>query len=161
MRKSVAAAILLAASLAAPAPAHADCGQDGQPACTGPVPTVDQVTALLNVMTDPNVAFEDKHEVVTPDFQPNNIGWLDPHMNELNGKGDFPFDFVVTDIQPAPNNSAGATVATHANGRPTSAKPWPIVLVNQNGHWLVTLHTAMNYMFEVYNHYTFGHTVVP
>jgi hypothetical protein len=46
--KIAAAAVLLAASLAgitAPATAHADCGDPDQPACTGPVPTVDQVTA--------------------------------------------------------------------------------------------------------------------
>jgi hypothetical protein len=65
----------------------------------------------------------------------------------------FPFDFVVTDIQPAPNNFAGATVATHANGLTSSSNPSPIVLVNQSGHWLITRSTAMNYIFRVYNHY--------
>lgn len=152
--KTVVAAILLAiASLVPPAIAGADCGDPGQDPCTGPVPTVDQVVALLSEFTDPDRPAEDKHDVVTPDFAPNNIGWLDPHVNELNGKGFFPLDFVVTDIQPAPNNFAGATVATHANGHLTSSNPSPIVLVNQSGHWLITRSTAMNYIFRVYNHY--------
>jgi hypothetical protein len=49
------AGVLLSASLAVPATAHADCGQDGQPACTGPVPTPDQVAAIMNELTDPNI----------------------------------------------------------------------------------------------------------
>jgi hypothetical protein len=56
--KSAASAMILAASLAAPATAHADN-----------VPTVDQVTDLLNRLTDPSIPAEDKHDVVTPDFQ--------------------------------------------------------------------------------------------
>ena len=53
-----------------------------------------------------------------------------------------PCHFVVTDIQPAPNNFAGATVATAGNPSPSSI-PRPIVLVNQGGHWLITHDTAM------------------
>jgi hypothetical protein len=61
---------------------YADCGDPAQEPCTGPVPTrsvpsVDQITARLNKLTDPSIPAEDKHDVVTPDFQPNNIGWLD------------------------------------------------------------------------------------
>lgn len=38
----IAAALMLAASLTAPATAHADCGDPGQDPCNGPVPTVDE-----------------------------------------------------------------------------------------------------------------------
>jgi hypothetical protein len=144
---------LMAALIAPPATAYADCGQDGQPACNGPVPTVDQVTALLNELTDPNTPAEDKHDVVvTPDFAPNQIGWLDSTWNTLGG-AIFPLDYAVTDIQPAPNNFAGATVGTHANGHSTWASPFPIVLVNQNGHWLITHKSAVDYVIHVYWHY--------
>jgi hypothetical protein len=150
--KSAAAAMILAASLSAPATAHADCGDPGQDPCTGPVPTVDQVTALLNELTDPNVPAEDKHDVVvTPDFAPNQIGWLDGTWNQL--RAIFPLDYAVTDIQPAPNNFAGATVGTHANGHASWASPFPIVLVNQNGHWLIAHKSAMDYVIHVYWHY--------
>ena len=152
IKHSVLASALVAALIASPATAHADCGQDGQPACTGPVPTVDQVTALLNELTDPNTPAEDKHDVVvTSDFAPNQIGWLDGTWNQL--RAIFPLDYAVTDIQPAPNNFAGATVGTHANGHATWASPFPIVLVNQNGHWLITHKTAMDYVIHVYWHY--------
>ena len=139
--KSAASAMILAASLAAPATAHADN-----------VPTVDQVTDLLNRLTDPSIPAEDKHDVVTPDFQPNNIGFLDNWWNTL-GPGFFPVDFAVNDIQPAPNNTAGATVGVHANGHSTWASPRPIVLVNQNGHWLITLKSGMLLVGEAYRHY--------
>jgi hypothetical protein len=43
----------------------------------------------------------------------------------------LPLNFVVTDIQPAPNNLAGATLETQATN------PRPIVLVNRGGHWLI------------------------
>jgi hypothetical protein len=157
--KTVAAVVLLAASLAVPASARADCGDPGQDPCTGPAPTVDQVTALLTELTDPSVPAEDKHDVVTPDFQPNNFGWIDSAWNPL-GPGFFPLDFAVTDIRPAPNNFAGATVATHANGHPSWSNPVPIVLVNQNGHWLFTLKSAMAYVGNVYRHYEIHHVGV-
>jgi len=56
----IVAAALLAASLAVPATAHADCGQDGQPACSGPVPTVDEVTAIMDEVADPNMPAANK-----------------------------------------------------------------------------------------------------
>jgi hypothetical protein len=152
--KTAAAALLIAASLAVPATAHADCGEPGQDLCTGPVPTVDQVSALLSELMDPNRPNEDKNDVVTPDLSPENIGFLDKYLDaSLNAHGDFPYDFAVTDIQPAPNNFAGATVATHANGHPSWTRPWPIVLVNQSGHWLLTRKAAINLVLEVWSHY--------
>jgi hypothetical protein len=45
--KIASAALLLAASMAVPAAAHADCGGPDQSPCTGPVPTVDQVVGIL------------------------------------------------------------------------------------------------------------------
>ena len=36
-------------------PAFADCGDPGQPACMGPVTTVDQVVAIMAELTDPDI----------------------------------------------------------------------------------------------------------
>jgi hypothetical protein len=152
--KIVTGALLLAASLAAPAAAHADCGDPEQPPCTGPVPTVDQVVALLSELMDPNKPNADKNDVVTPDLSPESIGYLDTYLDgRLNAHGDFPYDFVVTDIQPAPNNFAGATVAARANGRRTTTKPFPIVLVNQSGRWVLTRKSAISVVDVVWTHY--------
>lgn len=157
--KTVAAALLFAATLAVPATAHADCGDPDQDPCTGPIPTADQVVALLSELMDPNKPNADKNDVVTPDLSPESIGYLDTYLDgRLNAHGDFPYDFVVTDIQPAPNNFAGATVATHANGRRTTTRPFPIVLVNQSGRWLLTRKSAINSVSEVLMHYEFRPT---
>jgi hypothetical protein len=43
MKIAAAAMLLAVASMVLPAIARADCGDPDQPACTGPVPTVDQV----------------------------------------------------------------------------------------------------------------------
>jgi hypothetical protein len=154
------ATTLAAALIATPAMAYADCGQDGQPACTGPVPTVDQVTALLTELMDPNKPNADKNDVVTPDLSPDNVGFLDKYSGALDSKGDWPYDFIVTDIQPAPNNFAGATVATRANGHADTSNPTAIVLVNQSGHWLIDRKAALLYVFQVfasfYPHKHFG-----
>jgi hypothetical protein len=154
METAAAVLLLAVASVTAPAIARADCGDPDQPACTGPVPTADQVVALLSELMDPNKPNADKNDVVTPDLSPENIGFLDKYLDaSLNAHGDFPYDFAVTDIQPAPNNFAGATVATHANGHASWTRPWPIVLVNQSGHWLLTRKAAINLVLEVWSHY--------
>ena len=69
--KSIAAAVILAATLiASSATAYADCGDPDQPPCTGPVPTVDQVVAILAELTDPDIPAANKTDIVTPRIQP-------------------------------------------------------------------------------------------
>src|ERR1700744_2494 len=145
--KTVAAAMMLAASLtvvAAPATAHADCGDPGQPDCTGPVPTVDQVVAIMAELTDPNIPAVNKTDIVTPGFSPDEAGTIDDHLSRMNafGRGLLPPLFHATDIEPAPNNLAGATVSTGGYVRKIT-NPRPIVLVNEGGHWLITRDTAI------------------
>ena len=142
--KLVIATIAAAAALTvvpATAPAYADCGEPGQPPCGGPVPTVDDVGAILAKLTDPNIPAANKGNIVTPGFAPDEAGTIDDHLNRLNASGYLPFNFVVTDIQPAPNNIAGATVAVPNGVRGTA--PGPIVLADQGGRWLITHETAM------------------
>jgi hypothetical protein len=142
--KTVVAAVLLAASLAVPATAHADCGDPGQDPCTGPVPTVDQVVAVLAELTDPNIPAANKGNIVSPGFSPDEAGTIDDHLSRMRAYpvSLLPPNFVVIDIQPAPNNSAGATVAT-TGGIKHATDPRPIVLNNQGGHWLIANDSAM------------------
>jgi hypothetical protein len=133
----VAAAAL---SVVVAVPAFADCGDPGQPACTGPVPTVDQVVAIMAELTDPDIPAVNKTDIVTPGFSPEEAGMIDDHLNRA--RRHLPLPFVVTDIQPAPNNSAGATLAT-TGGPHQYSHARPIVLVNQGGHWMVTHDSAM------------------
>jgi hypothetical protein len=119
---------MAAALIASPAPAYAD-----------PVPTVDEVLAVLAELTDPNIPAANKTDIVTPGFTPDEAGTIDDHLNRM--KNLLPLPFVVTDIEPAPNNFAGATLET--NGGPRQGRrPRPIVLVEQGGHWLITHDSA-------------------
>jgi hypothetical protein len=129
--KIVVAATLLAASLAVPATAHAD-----------DVPTVDQVVAIMAELTDPDVPAANKGNIVSPGFSPDEAGPIDDHLNRMRAHGGIlPLGLVVTDIQPAGNNHAGATLSTGGNARErTYARP--IVLVDQGGHWLITHDSA-------------------
>ena len=130
------ATTLAAALLASPATAYAD-----------PVPTVDEVVAVLAKMTDPGIPAASKTDIVTPGFTPDEAQTIDDHMNRMNAPqfALLPPDFVVTDIQPAPNNFAGATLATTGSFHQVS-KAKPIVLVNQHGHWFLTHDSAMTEM---------------
>jgi hypothetical protein len=149
MKLSVIATAIAAALIAAPAivvtaaPAYADCGDPDQPPCTGPVPTVDQVVAIMTELTDPDIPAANKTNIVTPGFSPDEAETIDNHLTRMKVFGGIlPLPFHVTDIQPAPNNFAGATVSTGGYMRQIT-NPHPIVLVNQGGHWLITHDTAM------------------
>jgi hypothetical protein len=141
--KIAAAVVLLAASLAVPATAHAVCGDPGQDPCNGPVPTVDEVVGIMQQLTDPDIPAANKSNIVSPAFSPDEAGMIDDHLTRMKVFGGIlPLPFVVTDIQPAPNNFAGATVEVIGWYR-QHTDLHPIVLVNQGGHWLITHDTAM------------------
>ncbi|MGO8967103.1 MAG: hypothetical protein ACLQGN_26755 [Mycobacterium sp.] len=180
---SIAAAALAAVLIAVPAttvaaPAYAvpgvggvsmastddpasDCGDSGNPPCTGPVATPDEVVAVMAKLTDPSVPAANKTDIVTPGFTPEEAQTIDDHLNRMNARGLLPLNFVVTDIQPALANLAGATLATTGTFHQRSA-PKPIVLVDQGGHWLITHDTAMTAMDAFwYNAHRHMPVVVP
>lgn len=124
--------MLLAASLAgttAPATAHAD-----------EVPTVDEVMAVVSGLIDSDIPAANKADIVTPGFTPEEAQEIDDHLHDMDARRYPPMNIVVSNIQPAPNNHAGATLAAH-NGIKTTP-PGQIVLVEQNGHRLITHDTA-------------------
>ena len=92
-------------------------------------------------LTDPDIAALNKTDVVTPGFSPEEAPKIDDRLNRSRGP-QLPLHFVVTNIQPASNNFAGATLATVGNPH-QSTYARPIVLANQGGHWLITHDTAM------------------
>jgi hypothetical protein len=141
----IAIMVFTAAIIASPATAYADCGDPGQDPCTGPVPTVDQVVAILAELTDPNKPAATKTDIVTPAFAPEEAQTLDDHLNQMNTHGGrLPIDFLVTNIQPAPNDLAGATVETMGPGPIyTQTAPRPFVLADLHGHWFITHDSAI------------------
>ena len=135
----VLAAVLITAPVTvvtATPPAYADCGDPGQPPCNGPVPTVDQVIDILNVLFNPNIPAADKDNIVTPPFTPEEAATIDDHLNRMGTHGHLPTNWNITNIQSAPDNFAGVTIESN------HCRPGPAVFVLQNGHWLMTHDTA-------------------
>jgi hypothetical protein len=58
------------------------------------------------MLRDGRLALWDKTDIVTPGFAPDEAGTIDDHLNRM--RNSLPLPFVVTDIQPAPNDFAGA-----------------------------------------------------
>jgi hypothetical protein len=135
---------MAAGLIASPATAYAVCGDPDQAPCTGPVPTVDQVTAIMDRLTDPNVPAPDKSDIVTPAFTDNEFRKVD-----CMAQHHLSAPWIITDIQSAPNNFAGATVAVPPRWR--SPRPGPIVLVDQGEHWMMTHRSAMATLDNFYN----------
>jgi hypothetical protein len=133
------ATMLVAALIASPATAYADCGDLDQPPCTRPVPSDDDAVAILAKLTDPDIPAANKSDIVTPGFAPDEAQTIDDHLNRLNASGYIPLNFSVTDIQPAPNNFAGATVHVSSG---FFVPRGPIVLVDKGGRWSLTHDTA-------------------
>jgi hypothetical protein len=131
MKIPAAALLLLTASLAIPGTANAD-----------DAPTVDQVVAVMAELTDPNITAANKTDIVSPGFSPEEAGTVDDRLNRTGAVGLLPYNFVVTNIQAAPNNFAGATVSTVGSPRDHSPDR-PIVLVDQGGRWLITHDSAV------------------
>ena len=131
--KLSAATTLTAALIVTPATAYAD----------NPVPSVDQVVAIMQQLTDPNIPAANKGNIVTPGFSPDEAGTIDDHLHRMDGHS-LPLNFVVTDIQPAPNNLVSANVATNGSNLRMDGPPGPIILVDDNGRWKLTHHSAMS-----------------
>jgi hypothetical protein len=89
----------------------------------------------MDRLTDPNVPAPDKSDIVTPGFTDDQLHKVDC-MNQRRPGGIW----IITDIQSAPNNFAGATVAKPPGWR--VPPPRPIVLVEQDGHWMITRKSA-------------------
>jgi len=140
MKTIAATVVLIAALIASPATAYADS-----------VPTVDDVVAVMAKLTDPGIPAVNKGDIVTPGLAPDEAGTADDHLNSLNGRGYIPFNFVVTDIEPAPGNFAGATVAEPRDYPYYSIRPVPIVLISQSGRWSITHDAAVVFLNQMWS----------
>ena len=147
MKIAAAALLLTALSVVAPTVAHAD-----------DVPTPDQVTDIMNELTDPNIPAGNKIDIVSPPFDDHQARVVDAILNYCRTWGMLPVPFIVTDIQPAPNNMAGATVSNPRTWH-LRAGGGPVVLVNQGGRWMMTSDSAVNAVKQVERDQAHGHAV--
>ena len=134
MRTAVTSVLFAAALAGVATPATASAAE--------PVPTPDEVLAAMAELTNPDIPAANKGNVVTPGFSPEEAQTIDQRLRETQEAGLLPYVFEVTDIAPAPGNSAGATVTAEGGFRDHSA-PEPIVLSEQGGRWLITHDTAV------------------
>ncbi|MEB3020920.1 hypothetical protein [[Mycobacterium] crassicus] len=126
-------AILVAATLTYAPGAHAD----PEPPLGAAVPTAEQVTAILNQLTDPNVPDADKAKLVEGGLSPEEMNQSDQGLAKLDRHHALPFTFTVTDIQPAINDMAGVTAALTGPREPLPVTQ-PLVLADHNGTWQLT-----------------------
>lgn len=108
----------------------------------------------MQQLTDPDIPAANKGNIVSPGFTPDEAQTIDDHLNRMNAHGDrLPLDMAVTNIQPAPDNLAGATIETNGPGPIyTQTGPNPIVLVEQHGRWLITHDSATRMLDKFWNH---------
>ena len=106
----------------------------------------------MGELTDPNRPFADKNDAVTPAFTDEQAAKLDRELDYVRSNGVLPINFIVTDIEPAPNNFAGATVANNTAGVVVGIRAGaaPIVLVEQGEHWVVTRDTAISRVHRLF-----------
>ncbi|KLO30293.1 hypothetical protein [Mycobacterium haemophilum] len=115
--------------------------QDPPPAPGANVPTVAELTDLLNSIVDPGVPFADKSNLVEGgiSFTEAHIG--DHELKKAAQNGDLPLSFSVTNIQPGAAGSATADVSVSG---PKLNPPLTqnITFVNQ-GSWMLSRNSAM------------------
>jgi len=99
-------------------------------------------------LADPNIPAGNKNDIVTPPFNDNQAQKFDNMMGFLRLESIVPANWTVTDIQPAPNNLAGATVTNPPVWRQQHSGSGPVVLAYQNGHWMITEHTAYARVYQ-------------
>ena len=104
----------------------------------------------MNEVADPNIPAANKNDVVTPPFDDDQAPKFDNLLNVLHSEGVLPIGFTATDIQPAPNNTAGATVANLPTWR-MKVGTAPVMLVLQNGRWMITHQTAVARVKQLIN----------
>jgi hypothetical protein len=110
----------------------------------------------MDELTDPNIPAANKGDIVTPAFDDDLAQHFDHMLNGLRSDGVLPVNFSVTDIEPAPNNTAGATVSNPRTWHERGGTA-PIVLVYQGGRWMITRHTAYGRLAELDRDESFGH----
>jgi len=124
---TVVGALILAAAPAA----HA------APPPAGPVPSGDQVVAVLQQLSDPNAPDEVQSGLVDGGLSPAELAELGGLLNEMAFRADLPLNLAVTDIVAAPGDMAGVTVSA-TTLLLTRAVVEPMVLVHDDGTWRLT-----------------------
>ena len=96
---------------------------------------MDQVAAIMDRLTDPNVPAPDKSDIVTPAFTDDELHKVDC-MNQRHPGGPLDRHRHPICAQQLRGGYRGQTPGWRV------PRPDPIVLVDQNGHWMITHRSA-------------------
>lgn len=109
---------------------------------TTTLPTADQLTAVLTGLADPNVPFANKSGLVEGGISGGQASMGDHEIKKAAKKGELPLAFTVSNIQPAPGNTASAAVGVSG---PKLQPPVTenLTFVNQGGNWVLSRDSAM------------------
>src|SRR5947209_6242165 len=124
------------ASLGAPLP------QDPpQPASTLTLPTPDQLTDILNNLSNPGVSYRTKDGLVEGGIGSGEGHEMDHELRVAYRNGQLPLSFVVSNIQ---QNGPTTVMSDVAVSGPKLRAPVtkPLMFVNQNGNWVLSSPSA-------------------
>ena len=120
------------ASIGAPLP------QDPQqPASTLDLPTPEQLTEILNNISNPGVNYRTKDGLVEGGIGSGEGHEMDHELRVAYRNGQLPLSFVVSNIQ---QNGPTTVMSDVAISGPKLSAPVtkPLMFVNQNGHWVLS-----------------------
>ena len=115
--------------------------QDPPPAPAADMPTVAQLTALLNSLVDPSVPFADKGNMVEGGISGMQAHIADKRLKKAAENGDLPLTFNITNIQPGAPGSATADVAV--SGPKISSPVTQNVTFIKQGGWMLSRASAV------------------
>jgi len=115
--------------------------QDPPPAPAADMPTVAQLTALLNSLVDPSVPFADKGNMVEGGISGMQAHIADKRLKKAAENGDLPLTFTITNIQPGAPGSATADVAV-SGPKISTPVTQNVTFINQGG-WMLSRASAV------------------
>lgn len=104
------------------------------------VPTPDQLTGLLNSLSDPGVSYTTKTGLVEGGITSGEGHLVDHELRKAYRDGDLPLSFNVTNIQPSGPNTATADVAISGPKLPAPVTK-NLTFINQGG-WSLSRDSA-------------------
>ncbi len=121
-----------------PVAVDAPLPQDPPPGAN--VPTADQLTGLLNNLSDPGVSYTTKTGLVEGGITSGEGHLVDHELRKAYRDGDLPLSFTVTNIQPSAPNAATADVAISGPKLPAPVTK-NLTFINQGG-WALSHDSA-------------------
>jgi hypothetical protein len=114
------------------------------------VPTPDQLTGLLNSLSDPGVSYTTKTGLVQGGIDPGHGHLFDHELRKAFRDGEFPLSFNVSNIQPSGPNAATADVAVSGPKLPAPVTR-NLTFISQGG-WALSQDSASQLLEAATSH---------